>query len=120
MCVLCGEFVSRIHWTDRHVEDNRVGENRGDYHRYRRRHRLHCAAVTNEVLRFYGLKVQDWSGSKYVLRDKKGRSELAQDLGSLWPVAEKLAGRSLDPLDPTLQAALEETSKEPVNGGRNG
>jgi hypothetical protein len=119
VCVLCGEFVYRIHWTDRHVED-RVGENRSDYHRYRRRDRLHRVAVTNEVLRFYGLKVQDWSGSKYVLRDEKGRSELVQDLGSLWPVAQKLAGRLLDPLDPTLQAALEETSKEPVNEGRHG
>jgi hypothetical protein len=119
VCVLCGEFVYRIHWTDRHVED-RVGENRSDYHRYRRRDRLHRVAVTNEVLRFYGLKVQDWSGSKYVLRDEKGRSELVQDLGSLWPVAQKLAGKLLDPLDPTLQAALEETSKEPVNEGRHG
>jgi hypothetical protein len=119
VCVLCGEFVYRIHWTDRHVED-RVGENRSDYYRYRRRDRLHRVAVTNEVLRFYGLKVQDWSGSKYVLRDEKGRSELVQDLGSLWPVAQKLAGRLLDPLDPTLQAALEETSKEPVNEGRHG
>jgi hypothetical protein len=119
VCVLCGEFVYRIHWTDRHVED-RVGENRSDYYRYRRRDRLHRVAVTNEVLRFYGLKVQDWSGSKYVLRDEKGRSELVQDLGSLWPVAQKLAGRPLDPLDPTLQAALEETSEEPINGGRDG
>jgi hypothetical protein len=119
VCVLCGEFVYRIHWTDRHVED-RVGENRSDYYRYRRRDRLHRVAVTNEVLHFYGLKVQDWSGSKYVLRDEKGRSELVQDLGSLWPVAQKLAGRLLDPLDPTLQAALEETSKEPVDEGRHG
>ena len=45
---------------------------------------------------------------KYVLRDLKGRSELVQDLGSLWPVAERLAGRAPDPLDPALQKALYE------------
>ena len=108
MCVLCGEFVSQIHWTGRHVED-KARASRGDpgeYHRFRRRDRVHRAAVTNEVLRHYGLRVSDWSGSKYILRDKKGRSELVQDLGSLWSAAQKLTGRPLDPLDPTLHAAL--------------
>ena len=114
MCVLCGEFVSRLHWTDRHVEDKvRAAGSRGtasDYQRTRRRDRYHRAKLTNEVLRFYGLKVGDWAGSKYVLRDGKGRSELVQDLGALWPAAQKLAGRPLDPLDPALQAAMREAS----------
>jgi hypothetical protein len=114
MCVLCGEFVSQIHWTERHIEDRAQHtpdpESRGDYHRFRRRDRLRRAKVANEVLHHYGLKVNDWAGSKYVLRDKKGRSELVQDLGSLWPAAQKLASRSLDPLDPFLHAALLERS----------
>ena len=115
MCVLCGEFVSQIHWTERHIEDRvRVSETeaRGDYHRFRRRDRLHRMKVANELLRHYDLKVSDWAGSKYVLRDKKGRSELVQDLGSLWPAAQKLASRSLDPLDPALHAALREASSD--------
>jgi hypothetical protein len=41
-----------------------------------------------------------------VLRDRKGRSEIIQDLGSLWPAAAKLAGRTLDPLDPVLREML--------------
>ena len=114
MCILCGEFVTRIHWTEKHAEDKARAsidagakdENRRD----RRRERVRRAAVTNEVLRHYGLKVSDWSGTKYVLSDGKGRSELIQDLGSLWPVAQKLTGRSLDPLDPALHDAL-------ANGG---
>ncbi len=123
MCVLCGEFVSHIHWTERHIEDRaRVSdpEARGDYHRFRRRDRLHRAKVANDVLRHYGLKVSDWAGSKYVLRDKKGRSELVQDLGSLWPAAQKLANRPLDPLDPALHVALLEvlpSDAAPTNGG---
>ena len=61
--------------------------------------------LTNEVLRHYGLRVEDWSGSKYVLRDRKGRSELVQDLGPCGP-RRRLAGRTPDPLDPALCEAL--------------
>ncbi len=120
MCVLCGEFVSQIHWTERHIEDKaRASGASGDYHRFRRRDRLHRAKVANEVLSYYGLRVSDWAGSKYLLRDKKGRTELVQDLGSMWSAASKLAGRPLDPLDPALQASLREASSEDmsVNGG---
>ena len=53
-----------------------------------------------------GCGPRDWNGSKYLLKDGKGRSELAQDLGSLWPAAEKLAGRAPDPLDPALLKKL--------------
>jgi hypothetical protein len=44
---------------------------------------------------------------------------LVQDLGSLWPAAQRLTGRPLDPLDPALHAALHEAlrGKAPVNGG---
>jgi len=111
VCVLCGQdFVARVHWTDRHLEDRaRAGASGSDpieYQRDRRRERAHRVALTREILRHYGLKLDDWGGSKYVLRDAKGRSEIVQDLGSLWPAAEKLAGRSLDPLEPDLMEAL--------------
>jgi hypothetical protein len=111
MCVLCGQdFVANVHWTDRHIEDRaRASGPDGDpveYQRDRRRDRAHRAALTNEVLRHYGLRVEDWSGSKYVLRDRKGSAHLVQDLGALWPAAAKLAGRPLDPLDPALQETL--------------
>lgn len=110
MCILCGEFVTQIHWTEKRAEDKaRASIDAGakdENRRNRRRERARRAAVTNEVLRQYGLKVSDWSGTKYVLRDGKGRSELVQDLGSLWPTAQKLTGRPLDPLDPVLQTAL--------------
>jgi hypothetical protein len=112
MCVLCGEFVTRIHWTEKHAEDRaRASTDAGakdESRRNRRRERTRRATVTNQVLRHYGLNVSDWSGTKYILRDGKGRSELVQDLGSLWPVAQKLTGRLLDPLDPALHAALRE------------
>jgi hypothetical protein len=111
MCVLCGQdFVAQAHWTDRHVEDRaRVsgpGTDPVEYQRDRRRDRGHRTDLTNEVLRHYGLRVEDWGGSKYILRDGKGRTELVQHLGAIWPAAEKLAGRMPDPLDPDLLEAL--------------
>ena len=113
MCVLCGrDFVAQVHWTDRHLEDRAraaaPGSDPIEYQRDRRRERAHRVGLTNEVLRHCGLRVEDWGGSKYVIRDRKGRSELVQDLGSLWPAAERLAGLALDPLDSALQGTLGE------------
>jgi hypothetical protein len=123
MCILCGEFVTQHHWTEKHADDKvRASIDAGakdENRRNRRRERVRRAALANEVLRHYGLKVSDWSGTKYVLRDGKGRSELVQDLGSLWPAAQRLAGRPLDPLDPALHAALREALaiSSTANGG---
>ncbi len=123
MCILCGEFVNQIHWTEKHAEDrSRASVDAGakdESRRSRCQQRIRRAAVTNEVLSHYGLKVSDWSGTRYVLRDGKGRSEIVQDLGSLWPAAQKLTGRPLDPLDPALQTALRAVSDgvAPAIGG---
>jgi hypothetical protein len=122
MCVLCGQdFVARAHWTDRHLEDRAraaaPGSDPIEYQRDRRRERAHRVALTREVLRHFGLKLDDWGGSKYVLRDGKGRSEIVQDLGSLWPAAERLAGRSLDPLEPALREALDKEAPYAVADG---
>ncbi|UUZ84971.1 hypothetical protein LJK88_16025 [Paenibacillus sp. P26] len=101
MCVLCGESVLQIHWTDR---KRTTGAAASSGPGARERHRRIRSA--NRVLAYYGLKVEDWNGVKFIVRDKKGRSEIVQDLGGLWAQAEKLAGRPLDPLDPGLLAYL--------------
>lgn len=104
MCILCGEFVSSPHWTDRKHEDavreGRISE--GEYQMMRRRGRIERARVVGEVLRHYGLSLSDWSGSKYILRDSKGRAEIVGDLGGVWQAAERMLGRASDPLDPDL------------------
>ena len=71
-----------------------------------RRARVFRVELLNRVLDHFGLELGDWSGSVYVLRDRKGRSEVVGDLGALWQAAERLAGRPLDPLDPVLVLAL--------------
>jgi hypothetical protein len=71
-----------------------------------RRSRVFRTALLNRVLDHFGLRLDDWSGSVYVLRDRKGRAEVVADLGSLWQTAERMVGRPLDPLDPELVESL--------------
>lgn len=71
-----------------------------------RRGRVFRGRLLSRVLGFYGLRLDDWSGRVWVLRDAKGRSVVVENLGAVWVEAERLAGRRLDPLDPDLVAAL--------------
>ena len=90
MCVLCNVLGSE-HWA----------EQEGG-----RRERVFRVRLLNRVLRCYGLRLDDWSGRVWTIRDAKGRAAVVGDLGSLWLEAERLAGRKLDPLDPELVASL--------------
>ena len=45
-------------------------------------------------------------GRVWVLRDRKGRTAVVDNLGAVWVEAERLCGRPLDPLDADLIAAL--------------
>lgn len=90
MCALCGVLLTS-HWAE---------------HDSSRRERVFRVRILNRVLAHFDLELGDWSGRVYVLRDRKGRSAVVEDLGSLWTAAEELAGRPLDPLDPALVAAL--------------
>lgn len=90
MCALCGVLLTS-HWAERDSG---------------RRERVFRARLVNRVLSHFGLELGDWSGRVYVLRDRKGKSEVVDDLGGLWAAAERLAGRPLDPLDPALVSAL--------------
>jgi len=65
----------------------------------RLRDRAERARLFNQVLQSAGLSLQDWEGSSYILRDAKGRSAVVNNLAQVWPEAEVLAGRPLDPLD---------------------
>jgi hypothetical protein len=90
MCALCGVLLSD-HWA----------EQGGG-----RRERIFRVRLVNRVLGHFGLELGDWGGRVYVLRDRKGRSAVVENLGVLWVEAERLAGHRLDPLDPGLISAL--------------
>ena len=54
----------------------------------------------------FGLRVEEWEETAYVLRSATGETVLAADLTALLAEAERLARRPLDPLDPAYLARL--------------
>ena len=107
MCVLCGELITSIHWSEGVRDESReivVGEKQ----RERMRQRLQKVKVANDILRFYGLSLQEWNASKFVLSDKKGRSEIVNHLGELWERASMLTSKEIDVLDSKLLAFLQQ------------
>jgi len=101
MCGLCGVFLTETHWTDASVSTPGKGA------RTRRHERLHRVALANRVLKHYGLKVSDWQGSAYLLASQTGQTTVVPSIAAVWPAAEQLRKRTLDPLDEKLIEALE-------------
>jgi hypothetical protein len=62
--------------------------------------------VANELLAYYGLSLKEAAGGPALLQNRTGQTALVLHLGALWPAAERLAKRPLDPLDPDFIAAL--------------
>ncbi|EMH09828.1 hypothetical protein HMPREF1410_00846 [Helicobacter pylori GAM249T] len=114
MCVLCGELISSFHWTDGsdgYGSDENLREpnaliSTNENARERKRARLKRVGLLNQILAFYGLKIDDWQGAKFVLHDKKGQSVIVNDLGDLWGKAQNLAKKEMDALDSNLLAFL--------------
>ncbi|GAA8944426.1 hypothetical protein HpSLK40_04250 [Helicobacter pylori] len=121
MCVLCGELISSFHWTDGsdggdsyEIDENLKGQNVlisvNENARERKRARLKRVRLLNQILAFYGLKINDWQGAKFVLCDKKGQSVMVNDLGDLWDKAQNLAKKEMDALDSHLLAFLNQNT----------
>lgn len=106
MCVLCGELISSFHWTDENLKDPNAFISANENARERKRARLKRVRLLNQILAFYGLKIDDWQGAKFVLCDKKGQSVIVNDLGDLWGKAQNLVKKKMDVLDSNLLAFL--------------
>lgn len=122
MCVLCGELISSFHWSDENYgsDSYEIDENlrepnalisTNENARERKRARLKRVRLLNQILAFYGLKIDDWQGAKFVLCDKKGQSVIVNDLGDLWGKAQKLAKKEMDALDSNLLAFLNQNTQ---------
>lgn len=121
MCVLCGELISSFHWSDENYgsDSYEIDENlrepnalisANENARERKRARLKRVRLLNQILAFYGLKIDDWQGAKFVLCDKKGQSVIVNDLGDLWGKAQNLAKKEMDALDSHLLAFLNQNT----------
>jgi len=62
--------------------------------------------VANRVLAYYRLSLGGSDSGFLLLQNRTGQTALVPHLGALWPAAERLAKRPLDPLDPDLIAVL--------------
>ncbi|GAA8422882.1 hypothetical protein Hpkin77_01230 [Helicobacter pylori] len=124
MCVLCGELISSFHWSDENYGTDKSDSYGSDENlkepnalisanenaRERKRARLKRVGLLNQILAFYGLKIGDWQGAKFVLCDKKGQSVIVNDLGDLWGKAQNLAKKKMDALDSNLLAFLNQNA----------
>jgi len=101
VCSLCGTLAAGPHWADGSTDRGQVGARRAAL-----RQRLVRAALLDRVLAPFGLRVEEWEETAYVLRSATGETVLASDLTALLAEAERLARRPLDPLDPAYLARL--------------
>lgn len=112
VCVLCGEMIMTVHWTDQPVHDmnyrSRTRIVAGERQRERMRLRLRRVAIANKILGYYGLTLKEWNGSRYMLCDKKGTSKVIYDLGGMWKAVSDMAHKEPDPLDPAFLSFLGE------------
>ncbi|WP_158818767.1 hypothetical protein [Methylocapsa sp. S129] len=105
MCSLCGVIGGNEHWADAPAREGVYTRNADPVRR--RRERAERVRIANCVLKLYGMKLSDWQGVAFLLSTLTGKSEIVEDLGHLWPVAEKLSGRLCDPLAVDFLAWLE-------------
>ena len=105
MCSLCGILGSNEHWTDAVARPGVFTRNteRVD----RRRERAKRVRIAGRVLTEFGMTLSDWQGSSFLLSTRTGKTEMVEDLGHLWPLAEKISGRVCDPLSHALIERLE-------------
>jgi hypothetical protein len=105
MCVLCGQMFTEIHWSERLLDPETVSQGGGETLRRQSRHAR--TRLIGKVLAHYGLDVSDdWSAMNYVVGNRKGTQQVVGSLAELWPAAARMAGRTLDPLDPALLDCL--------------
>lgn len=98
MCEVCAIFGAGEHWSDfGRVRDERFPFDDIQHYRDERRRRI---GLLNLILADVDVVCEDWDGEALMLFDRSGRSRLAHTLNDVWPAAEYLSGKTIDPLDP--------------------
>jgi hypothetical protein len=104
MCALCGVLGGKGHWSEA-AAAAAVFASRTEP-QTRGRERQARTRLLNTALKYYGVVVKDWSGSSYLLTNRTGRTAIVDNIADVWPAAERLAGRTIDPLDEHYLATL--------------
>jgi hypothetical protein len=91
MCASCGYPPAPGHWTEAGIA--------GRSERLRARFRR--AEILKAILPAYGLTAHDGGLVPGIqISTLSGAEAIVEDLAEVWSVAERLAGRPIDPLDP--------------------
>ncbi len=106
MCGMCGLLQASGHWSQ--APAGSAG----------RRQRLIQIARANRLLALWRLRLSDFHGQSYVLAGPTGASVLIADFGALWPAAEQMLGRALDPLAMPWQPAQAQGQAQVRSQGR--
>lgn len=107
MCGLCG-LLGITHWTETSAHENAFT---GDGRKTLRAERLHRTKIVNATLRPKRIRLSDFQATRYLLSSPTGKTILVDDIQEVWGAFEKLTGQSLDPLDSTYLALLEQDSQ---------
>lgn len=103
MCALCAVLGSSNHWTDMAGRSEFSWKGNKVTRRIERNRRV---SLFKPLFDYYGLELNDWGGSSYLLSNQAGKSKEVYQLNGVWTVAEELAGRPCDPLDPEFIESL--------------
>ena len=104
MCALCGVLGGKGHWSDS-AGAPEVFAGRTEP-QTRLRERQARTRILNAVLKGNGVVIKDWSGNSYLLTSRTGRTAIVDTIGEVWPAAERLTGRTCDPLDENYLRSL--------------
>jgi len=105
MCSLCGVLGGNEHWADAAERPGVYTRNTGAVEH--RRERRNQVRVANRILARFDMSLTDWQGTAFLLSTRTGKTAIIPDLGHLWPMAERLAGRLCDPLSLPLIEHIE-------------
>jgi hypothetical protein len=104
MCGLCGILGGRGHWTASDTNPATFASRTQSHTTLRERQER--SRLVNRVLSHYGLGLKDWSGNAYVLHGNTGKTAIVENLSQMWAEAEKMTGRTFDPLAEDLISDL--------------
>lgn len=71
MCILCGEMISTLHWSELNFKEEKHELSVGEEQKERLRIRLKKVKILNEILEFYGLKLKECVGGKIKCNHRK-------------------------------------------------
>ncbi len=109
MCALCGVLGGRGEWSDS-TSAPAVFAGRAEP-QTRLRERQRRTRILNAVLKDHGVAVKDWSGNSYLLTSRTGRTAIVATVGEIWAAAERLGGRTCDPLNEGYLSALAKSGR---------